>query len=102
MIADGLRALNREPTNPDADVPDVDVLDRDRTGQGRIRCPICQRNRGEAIAGNVIAAACGNTFDTRGKCPQCSHRWLDTQCMACFQWSLHEDWYERAGGSEAR
>ena len=34
-----------------------------------------------------------NTFETRGRCPGCSKRWLVTVCLACFQASLHEHWY---------
>ena len=102
MIADGLRALNREATNPDADVPDADVLDRDRTGQGRIRCPICLHEPRRTDRWQCRCGCVWNTFDTRGTCPQCGYRWLDTQCFACGQWSPHEEWYERANGSEAQ
>jgi hypothetical protein len=34
-----------------------------------------------------------NTFWTGGICPGCSCRWEITVCLACKQFSLHEDWY---------
>ena len=89
---DGLHALNREPSNPDVEHPDVDdVLEKDHVGHGRIRCPQCgwKPRRGERWQ-----CTCGciwNTFDTRGTCPRCSHQWRDTQCNACGQWSPRED-----------
>jgi len=34
-----------------------------------------------------------NTFWTGGVCPGCSYRWQITACLACRQFSPHEDWY---------
>lgn len=34
-----------------------------------------------------------NTFDTHARCPQCGKVWRNTRCLACQQWSRHEDWY---------
>ncbi|MFT3837305.1 MAG: hypothetical protein QM723_09955 [Myxococcaceae bacterium] len=36
-----------------------------------------------------------NTFDTRGLCQRCGHQWTHTMCLDCWQWSLHDDWYEK-------
>jgi hypothetical protein len=49
-----------------------------------------------------FTGGCGtvwNTFDTRGRCPGCSHQWTWTRCFACDGWSPHDDWYEHAGRS---
>lgn len=72
----------------------------------RIRCPHCLWQPGSGSrwwCGSVEAPefyrGCGtawNTFDTRGVCPGCSHQWRHTSCLRCGQWSLHEDWYDRA------
>jgi hypothetical protein len=73
---------------------------------GRIRCPLCRwRPRASSRwycidCGHpeYFDAGCGtawNTFDTRGRCPGCGHRWRYTACLSCDGWSLHEDWYER-------
>lgn len=42
-----------------------------------------------------------NTFDTRGKCPECSYQWKDTACLKCAKWSPHEDWYEKPPDEDA-
>lgn len=34
-----------------------------------------------------------STFDTHGKCPNCSKLWQDTLCPSCNTWSKHADWY---------
>jgi hypothetical protein len=59
----------------------------------RIRCPICKwqpqrRDRWQCSCGFVW-----NTFDTHGVCPSCARAWLETSCLRCHQWSLHEAWY---------
>ena len=79
---------------------------------GRIRCPVCRwRPRasdlwecGDCGYPEYFYGGCGtewNTFDTRGLCPGCGHQWRWTFCLSCWEWSLHEDWYEKAdeGGS---
>lgn len=42
-----------------------------------------------------------NTFETGGRCPRCRTRWTETQCLACAQWSAHEDWYHDDETDEA-
>jgi hypothetical protein len=59
----------------------------------RIRCPSCgwQPQRGDRWMCKCHHT--WNTFDTRGVCPACSYRWLETQCLSCHVMSLHEAWY---------
>ena len=65
-----------------------------------ICCPKCEW---EPDGGSHWVCTCGhhwNTFDTCGKCPQCSRTWEDTQCPGpgfpggCGSWSKHVDWYK--------
>ncbi|MEO0446476.1 MAG: hypothetical protein AAF191_10425 [Verrucomicrobiota bacterium] len=42
-----------------------------------------------------------NTFDTGGVCPRCGKAWEDTQCLRCFRWSPHSDWYHQFGEDPA-
>src|SRR5262245_20048283 len=71
----------------------------------RIRCPLCHWRPSASSMWSCHGQGtpeppfdgCGtswNTFDTRGRCPGCSHQWRWTTCLRCQQWSLHEDWYE--------
>jgi hypothetical protein len=82
--------------------PPADRLDLSDAG---VRCPLCAwRPRpddlwicADAEAPEYFLGGCGtewNTFTTRGRCPGCSHQWRWTSCLACEQWSLHEEWYE--------
>jgi hypothetical protein len=60
----------------------------------RIRCPLC---RWQPDAGSLWQCACGavwNTFQTRGRCPECAHQWTRTMCLSCHRWSSHDAWYE--------
>lgn len=59
----------------------------------RIRCPRCTwtpraHDRWQCWCGHVW-----NTFDTRGVCPACAFRHLETMCLACARWSKHAAWY---------
>jgi len=64
-------------------------------GKREIYCPHCAcrpqpEDRWECTPG------CGtlwNTFWTGAVCPGCGQRWPDTECLACGEVSLHEDWY---------
>jgi len=70
----------------------------------KIRCPKCQWQP-EASSRWMCSGAgppenfpagCGtawNSFETRGICPGCDHRWEWTACLACGAWSRHDDWY---------
>jgi len=63
----------------------------------RIRCPRC---RWRPDAGSRWQCSCGavwNTFRTRGRCPDCTHQWTRTMCLACKRWSPHDAWYEGDG-----
>ena len=66
-----------------------------------ILCPKCNW---KPDAGSYWVCTCGfkwNTFDTAGKCPNCSKVWKDTQCPGvfggCSKWSKHIDWYRNLG-----
>jgi len=66
-------------------------------GRRRIRCPKCAwrpRKRDRWFCTRCEQAT-WNTFDTRGVCPVCAYHWRWTMCLACHQWSPHEDWYEK-------
>lgn len=68
-----------------------------------IRCPRCQwRPVAESrwYCGRGECRCVWNTFDTRGRCPACSHQWLDTACLQCHRWSPHEEWYEKPASAE--
>ncbi|HZR35868.1 MAG TPA: hypothetical protein VFA75_10870 [Nevskia sp.] len=63
-----------------------------------IHCPKCRwRPKAESLWNcSSKIGGCGtswNTFMTRGICPKCAWRWAITQCLACKQWSPHEEWY---------
>jgi hypothetical protein len=72
----------------------------------RIRCPLCRwqpqassRWYCSDAAGypHFFYGGCGtswNTFETRGRCPGCSHQWTWTDCLRCWQSSPHDAWYE--------
>lgn len=85
-----------------------DSLTKDRVESGfeKIRCPLCnwkpkKANRwscADCDAPEFFYGGCyqtWNTFETRGKCPNCAHQWRWTSCLKCHGWSLHEDWYEK-------
>ncbi len=64
-------------------------------GQGgvRIRCPRCGWAPRADDRWQCHCLHVWNTFDTGGVCPGCGHRWDETQCLRCRQWSRHEHWY---------
>jgi len=79
----------------------------------RIRCPLCKWSPektsrwicADADAPEFFYKSCGtswNTFETRGKCPTCAHQWIWTSCLRCFEWSKHEDWYEKLNENARR
>ena len=70
-----------------------------------IRCPHCRWRPSAAdrwccaceFTPEPPFPSCGtswNTFETRGRCPGCSHQWQWTSCLRCHEWSPHEAWYE--------
>ena len=97
-----LHALKRDLSDEDDGGVETDDADaRDLVGHGRIRCPVC---RWQPRKHDRWACTCGyqwNTFNTRGRCPDCGVRWLETQCLRCAHWSAHDAWYEE-GDSENR
>ena len=88
-------ALDRAPRTP-AGTPDA--LDEVSTKRGgRIRCPKCfwQPRKSDRWFCSKCNQGRWNTFETGGLCPVCSYRWTWTTCLACTEWSLHEEWYEK-------
>jgi len=88
------------------DPADFGAEEEERTK--RIRCPQCRWEPAastrwfcyECPYPEYFFGGCGtgwNTFATAGLCPGCGHKWRWTACMACGQWSPHEDWYEGEG-----
>lgn len=70
----------------------------------KIRCPICKWEPqpfhlwccGYLYQEDYMG--CGtwwNTFETKGECPGCNHKWIWTTCLRCDESSRHEDWYEK-------
>ncbi len=72
----------------------------------RIRCPHC--NWKPDKSSRWFCADCDypeffyggcftswNTFETKGVCPGCAHRWKWTSCLRCTKWARHDDWYEK-------
>jgi hypothetical protein len=76
-----------------ADLREVEKRDERTTGRSRIRCPRCAWEPGRDDLWMCTCGHAWNTFDTGGVCPACGHRWRETQCMRCLEWSLHEAWY---------
>ena len=71
-----------------------------------IRCPLCAWQPEPSSRWSCQCrdtpepafASCGtiwNTFATRGRCPGCAHQWRWTSCLACGEFSPHDDWYEQ-------
>jgi len=63
--------------------------------RAEIYCPQCDW-RPQAEDRWECVPSCGtvwNTFWTRGVCPGCAVKWPITQCLVCWQYSRHEDWY---------
>lgn len=89
-----VEALRHDPTLPDFDEVIKDLADDDAaSGKRRILCPKCGWSPGP---GDLWMCRCGcswNTFETGGECPDCSHKWHQTQCLLCGEWSPHDDWY---------
>jgi hypothetical protein len=80
--------------------------DDEKTDFQKIRCPICKWRPSKSSRWfcadcdfpENFSSGCGtmwNTFDTRGKCPTCTHQWIWTSCLQCGRWSHHEDWYAK-------
>jgi hypothetical protein len=77
---------------------------RNTANRHRIRCPACgwqpsPSSRWTCVPTGVpenFQGGCGetwNTFQTKGRCPGCSHQWQYTACLQCQTWSKHEEWY---------
>ncbi|WP_462264835.1 hypothetical protein [Mucilaginibacter sp.] len=60
----------------------------------KIRCPKCDWQPMQYSRWQCSCKHLWNTFDTAGRCPQCSKIWKDTQCLECHCWNPHLDWYD--------
>ncbi len=63
------------------------------TGGKKIRCPRCAWQPRKDDRWSCRCGHAWNTFDTRGRCPECRYIWDVTQCLSCHEFSLHEAWY---------
>jgi hypothetical protein len=81
-----------------------DLEDQDKSGEPRVRCPLCAWEPGPVSRWTCVPVehpeyfkgGCGtnwNTFATGGVCPGCQYKWQYTACLQCAGWSRHEDWY---------
>jgi hypothetical protein len=61
----------------------------------RIRCPQCLWRPAKDDRWYCDCGHAWNTFETRGRCPNCQKQWTHTECLRCTGWSLHEAWYEQ-------
>ena len=87
-----LKAAPMAPDTVKAQQPD----DAAARGRGaRIRCPLCKWQPCEADRWQCECGCVWNTFDTHARCPACGKQWLVTQCLACGEFSPHEDWYAK-------
>ena len=94
------------------DLPETTEEIEEVTEFSGIRCPLCHWQPrpssrwccADCDAPEFFFSGCGmvwNTFETRGICPGCQHQWQWTTCLACWGWSLHEDWYVDQENSQA-
>lgn len=70
---------------------------RGGSGHGRIRCPLCGWRPGKHDRWLCRCGCSWNTFDTRGRCPDCQYQWRHTACYGCGRYSRHEAWYAPGG-----
>ena len=87
------RRRSDDPKLDDERFKDLLADDDEKSGGGGIRCPRCGWQPRSGDRWMCICGHAWHTFDTRGRCPMCSHQWLDTQCLACGAWSPHDAWY---------
>jgi hypothetical protein len=59
------------------------------------QCPNCNWIPSREALWQCECGHSWNTFDTRGKCPQCEKQWTTTQCINSGEWSAHDDWYKK-------
>jgi len=95
--------LQRSPISRDL-IAILTNREDDTAGFRRVRCPLCEWQPNAFSRWTCVdhghpeyfAGGCGttwNTFETRGSCPGCEHKWRWTACLQCSGWSPHEDWY---------
>ena len=62
-----------------------------------IACPKCDWRPDASARWQCSCLHVWDTFATHGVCPACNKAWKLTQCLACHQWSDHEEWYHDDG-----
>lgn len=98
-------ALFRKSADDEQDVVEKSKSSEAGGSTRRIRCPLCKWSPDKTSRWTCwdcghpeyFFDGCGtewNTFDTRGVCPTCSHKWIWTSCLSCWSWSKHEAWYQ--------
>jgi predicted amidophosphoribosyltransferase len=68
----------------------------------KIYCPKCKWMP-DAFSLWACLPVCGNewnTFSTGGVCPKCGESFEQTQCLKCWQFSPHKDWYHSPQGGD--
>lgn len=93
MATSTLRRDSEAPRIDKSVLKDLLTDDDETPGGGRIRCPRCGWTPRAEDRWMCLCGCVWNTFDTRGRCPECRRRWRETQCLACGAWSRHDDWY---------
>lgn len=94
-----LPAFARRRHNERFELPDTttEVQAPERASRPKIRCPRCNwEPDGKPYWQCELCFARFNTSETRARCPTCSNRWRETQCIACHRLSPHENWYADA------
>jgi hypothetical protein len=66
----------------------------------KIACPKCGWEPNGSPYWTCSCDHSWNTFDTRGKCPNCGKQWKDTHCPRCGDPSEHETWYHLIAETE--
>jgi hypothetical protein len=59
----------------------------------KIECPKCEWLPDGKAHWRCSCGHVWNTFDTKGKCPNCNKQWETTYCPGCGHTSPHKDWY---------
>jgi len=66
----------------------------------KIECPKCGWEP-DGYPHWICSCGCKwNTFDTKGKCPDCGKQWNDTHCPRCSHPSEHDTWYHLIAETE--
>ncbi len=73
------------------------IMNRDEKrdySKSNICCPECKWIPDGKKNWGCTCGFVWDTFQTKGKCPQCETQWKDTWCPKCKKTSKHQDWYQ--------